>query len=117
MSRFRGGRLRCPKVNRVRTAPTSHPIPRSSVSTCSTCTQRLSRSRTGGIATPWRRRCSGEHHLTDDARLLGVTQGSRQRGPLAAVFQARLQFAQYGGSWPMTALCRQPIIRKRTNFG
>ena len=63
-------RLRCPKVNRVRTAPTSHPIPRSSVSTCSTCTRRLSRSRTGGIATPWRRRCFGEHHLTDDTWVL-----------------------------------------------
>src|SRR5215204_3399205 len=54
----------CPKANRVPTARTSPPILRSSACTCSTCTQRLSRSRIGGTATPYRRRrCSCDQHL------------------------------------------------------
>jgi len=55
----------CPKANRVCTARTSHPIPRNSVSTSSTCIRRSSQSRTGGIATPYpRRRCSYDQRLT-----------------------------------------------------
>jgi hypothetical protein len=55
----------CPKANRVCTARTSHPIPRNSVSTYSTCIRRSSQSRTGGIATPYpRRRCSYDQRLT-----------------------------------------------------
>jgi hypothetical protein len=58
----------CPKANRVCTARTSHPIPRNSVSTCSTCIRRSSQSRTGGIATPYpRRRCSYDQRLTTNS--------------------------------------------------
>jgi hypothetical protein len=58
----------CPKANRVCTARTSHPIPRNSVSTCSTCIRRSSQSRNGGIATPYpRRRCSYDQRLTTNS--------------------------------------------------
>lgn len=98
-------RLRCPKVNRVRTAPTSHPIPRSSVSTCFTCTQRLSRSRTGGIATPWRRRCFGEHHLTRRRLAVRSYAGSSapwnaSRGPGDRALESRSVQALNSGPRP-----------------
>jgi hypothetical protein len=56
-------RLWCPKVNLVRIVCISRPILTSCVSTCSTCIRRSSRSRTGGTATPWRRR-PGDYLLT-----------------------------------------------------
>lgn len=60
----RGGQG-CLKANRVRTARTSQPIPRNSVSTYCTCIRRSSQSRTGGIATPYpRRRCFYDQRLT-----------------------------------------------------
>jgi hypothetical protein len=63
-SRRRERRARCPKVSLVRIVRISRPILKSCASTCSTCIRRSNRSRTGGTATPWRRRRSGKDLLT-----------------------------------------------------
>jgi hypothetical protein len=77
---LRGGQG-CPKANRVRTARTSHQIPRNSVSTYCTCIRRSSQSRTGGIATPYpRRRYFYDQRLTTSSCRHWVLHSSARDG-------------------------------------